>query len=327
MPPQVKDQVVVITGASSGIGRSTALLFGKAGAKVVLAARNVVGLQEVADDINFLSGGEALVVPTDVTDWAQDERLAHSAMAAFGRIDTWVNDAGVGVYATAGDTSVEETQQVMQTNFMGMVHGVKAALPYMQSQGSGTIINVGSVESQVALPYNSAYAASKHAIKGYTEALQMELEHLHKDIHVTLIMPTAINTPFFNHALSKIGVLPRPAGPVYKPETVAEAIVYAAEHPQRNVYVGGGGKIFGMMERISPALTDKVMTAGGTMFHAQESPRPDNGETTLFNTIPETGRVEGDFEHLVSATPGVPKTLLPAVVVGALVGLFFVRRN
>ncbi len=326
MPPQLKDQVVVITGASSGIGRSTALLFGKAGAKVVLAARNVVGLQEVADDINFLSGGEALVVPTDVTDWAQVERLAHSTMAAFGRIDTWINDAGVGVYATAGDTSVEETQQVMQTNFMGVVHGVKAALPYMQRQGGGTIINVGSVESQVALPYNSAYAASKHAIKGYTEALQMEQEHGQNNIHVTLIMPAAINTPFFNHALSKIGVLPRPAGPVYKPEMVAEAIVYAAEHPQKNVYVGGGGKLFGMMERISPVLTDKVMTAGGAMFHAQESTRPDNGETTLFNTIPETGRIEGDFEHLVSATPTVPKVLLPAVVVGALVGLFFVRR-
>ncbi len=325
MPPQLKDQVVVVTGASSGIGRSTALLFGEAGAKLVLAARNVVGLQEVADDINYM-GSEALVVPTDVADWGQVERLAHSAMAAFGRIDTWVNDAGVGVYATAGDTSVEETQQVMQTNFMGMVHGVKAALPYMQRQGSGTIINVGSVESQVALPYNSAYAASKHAIKGYTEALQMEMEHAHTGIRVTLIIPAAINTPFFNHALSKIGVLPRPAGPVYKPEMVAEAIVYAAEHPQRDVYVGGGGMLFGMMERISPALTDKVMTAGGTMFRAQESNRPDNGETTLFNTIPETGRVSGDFDHLVTATPTVPKTLLPAVVIGALVGLFFVRR-
>ncbi len=325
MPPQLKDQVVVITGASSGIGRSTALGFGKAGAKVVLAARNVVGLQEVADAIREM-GGDALVVPTDVADWAQVERLAHSTLSAFGRIDTWINDAGVGVYATAGDTSVEETQQVMQTNFMGMVHGVKAALPFMQTQKSGTIINVGSVESQVGLPFNSAYAASKHAIKGYTEALRMELEHAHSGINVTLIMPAAMNTPFFNHALSKLGVLPRPAGPVYKPELVAEAIVYAAEHPQRDVYVGGGGKLFGALEHISPTLADKFMTTGGTMFRAQESSRPDNGETTLFNTIPETGRVSGDFDHLVSSTPNVPKALLPAVLVGALVGLFFVRR-
>jgi len=325
MTPHLRDQVVVITGASSGIGRATALRFGKTGAKIVLAARNVVGLQEVADDVRLL-GSEALVVPTDVTEWAQVEHLAHAAMAAFGRIDTWVNDAGVGVYATAGETSVEETHQVMQTNFMGVVHGVKAALPYMEKQHSGTIINVGSVESQVALPYNSAYAASKHAIKGYTEALRMELENAHSGINVTLIMPAAMNTPFFNHALSKLGVLPRPAGPVYKPESVAEAIVYAAEHPQRDVYVGGGGMLFGMMERISPTLTDKVMTAGGTMFRAQESERPDNGETTLFGTIPETGRVSGDFDHLVKANARVSRTLFPAVVVGAIVGLFFVRR-
>jgi len=247
-------------------------------------------------------------------------------IAAFGCIDTWINDAGVGVYATARDTSVEETHQVMQTNFMGVVHGVKAALPYMQAQRSGTIINVGSVESQVALPYNSAYAASKHAIKGYTEALRMELDHAQSGINVTLIMPAAMNTPFFNHALSKLGVLPRPAGPVYEPELVAEAIVYAAEHPQRDVYVGGSGLLFGMMERINPTLTDKLMTAGGTMFRAQESSRPDNGETTLFNTIPETGRVSGDFDNLVKATPHVPRALFPAVLIGALVGLFFVRR-
>ncbi|MBA3867617.1 MAG: SDR family oxidoreductase [Anaerolineae bacterium] len=325
MTPHLRDQVVVITGASSGIGRATALRFGKTGAKIVLAARNVVGLQEVADEIRLL-GSDALVVPTDVAEWAQVEHLAHSAMAAFGRIDTWVNDAGVGVYATAEETSVEETHQVMQTNFMGMVHGVKAALPYMEKQHSGTIINVGSVESQMALPFNSAYAASKHAIKGYTEALRMELDNAQSGINVTLIMPAAMNTPFFNHALSKLGVLPRPAGPVYQPESVAEAIVYAAEHPQRDVYVGGGGKLFGMMERISPALTDKVMTAGGTMFRAQESERPDNGETTLFGTIPETGRVSGDFDHLVQANTRVSRTLFPAVVVGALVGLFFVRR-
>jgi len=325
MTPQLKDQVVVITGASSGIGRATALRFGKAGATIVLAARNVVGLQEVADEVHSL-GSEALVVPTDVTDWAQVERLAHTAVTAFGRIDTWVNDAGVGVYATADETSVEETHQVMQTNFMGVVHGVKAALPYMEQQHSGTIINVGSVESQVAIPFNSAYAASKHAIKGYTEALRMELDHAQSGIHITLIMPSAMNTPFFNHALSKLGVLPRPAGPVYEPELVAEAIVYAAEHPQRDVVVGGGGRFVGLMERLNPALTDTLMKTVGNIFGTQKTTRPDNGETTLFNTIPETGRVSGDFEDMVKANTRVSRALVPAVVVGALVGLFFVRR-
>jgi short-subunit dehydrogenase len=325
MTPQLKDQVVVITGASSGIGRATALRFAKTGAKIVLAARNVVGLQEVADAVRSL-GSEALVVPTDVSDWAQVERLAHTVMTIFGQIDTWVNDAGVGVYATADETSVEETHQVMQTNFMGMVHGVKAVLPYMEKQHSGTIINVGSVESQVAIPFNTAYAASKHAIKGYTEALRMELDHAQSGIHVTLIMPAAMNTPFFNHALSKLGVLPRPAGPVYEPEKVAEAIVYAAEHPQRDVYVGAGGMLIGAMERLNPTLTDKLLTAGSLIFRTQKTTRPDNGETTLFNTIPETGRVSGDFEDMVKVNARVSRAVFPAVVVGALVGLFFVRR-
>ena len=320
-------QVVVITGASSGIGRAAALLFAQHNAKVVLAARNVVALEEVADSIHDLGNqAEVLVVPTDVGDWEQVQRLAEQTVNAFGRIDTWVNDAGVGVYATAADTSLEEMHQVIQTNFMGVVHGVKAALPYMQAQHRGTIINIGSVESQISLPYNSAYAASKHAIKGYTEALRMELEHAKSGIDVTLIMPAAINTPFFNHALSKLGVIPRPAGPVYEPELVAEAIVYAAQHPQRDVTVGGGGKLMQVMKRAAPNLTDKVMTAGGAMFRAQESDKPDNGTTTLFNTIPETGRVSGDFDHLVKATPTVRKAFVPAVLVGALVGVFFARR-
>lgn len=327
MTTVLNSQVVVITGASSGIGRATALLFAQHGAKVVLAARNVIALQEVADTIVAMeTQAEVMVVPTDVGDWEQVERLAEQTVSAFGRIDTWVNDAGVGVYATAADTSLEEMHQVIQTNFMGVVHGVKAALPHMQAQHRGTIINVGSVESEITLPYNSAYAASKHAIKGYTEALRMELEHAKSGINVTLIMPSAINTPFFNHALSKLGVLPRPAGPVYEPELVAEAIVYAAEHPQRDVTVGGGGKLFQLMKRAAPRLTDKLMTARGAMFRAQESDRQENAANTLFNTIPETGRISGDFEHLVKVTPTVSRTLFPAVVVGALVGVFFARR-
>ncbi|MCA0458005.1 MAG: SDR family oxidoreductase [Chloroflexi bacterium] len=320
-------QVVVITGASSGIGRATALRFAQHHAKVVLAARNVVALEEVADSIRDLgTQAEVLVVPTDVGDWEQVQRLAEQTVNAFGCIDTWVNDAGVGIYATAAETSLEEMHQIIQTNFMGVVHGVKAALPYMQAQHRGTIINVASVEADISVPYNSAYAATKHAVKGYTEVLRMELEHANSGIDVTLIMPSAINTPFFNHALSKLGVIPRPVGPVYEPELVAEAIVYAAQHPQRDVTVGGGGKLLQLMKRAAPTLTDQMMTVGGAMFHAQKSDKPDNGASTLFNTIPETGRISGDFDHMVKATPTVRKAFVPAVLVGALVGVFFARR-
>jgi len=329
MTPQLKDQVVVITGASSGIGRAAALRFGKAGSKLVLAARNIVGLEAVAYELRDM-GVETLVVPTDVADWEQVEQLAGQAVYVFGRIDTWVNDAGVGIYATAEQTLIEEVHQVMQTNYMGMVHGVMAALPIMKAQHSGTIINLGSVESQRALPYHAAYSASKHAVKAYTEALRMELEHEKSGISVTLIMPAGINTPFFNHALSRLGVLPQPAPPVYKPELVAEAIVSAAEHPQRDIYVGGASMLFTIMERISPRLTDKFMTTGGAMFRLQKSSMPDTSQSTLFNTIPDSGRITGDFGHLVKPSlytrvfelpPKPVRILVPALAAVGLVAL------
>jgi short-subunit dehydrogenase len=231
MVRSLQDQVVVITGASSGIGREAARQFAKKGATVVLASRNKVALQQLEVELHE-SGARSKVVVTDVGVWEQVQQLAAETVAEYGRIDTWVNDAATSVYATAENTTVEETQQIVQTNFMGVVHGVKAALPYMKEGGGGTIINIGSVESRRALPYHSVYAATKHAVKAYTDALRMELMHEHAPIHVTLILPAGINTPFFNHARSKLGELPQPAPPVYKPELVAEAIVHAASRPQ-----------------------------------------------------------------------------------------------
>jgi NADP-dependent 3-hydroxy acid dehydrogenase YdfG len=298
MARPLHEQIVVITGASSGIGRATAFRMAGAGAKVVLASRNEVALNTVADEIRQ-GGGEALVVVTDVTDWEQMTRLAATAVETYGRIDTWVNNAGVGVYATAEETTPEEADQTMRTNFLGVVHGVKAALPFMKLEGAGTIINIGSVESQRALPYHSIYAASKHAVKAFTETLRMELQHANTGINVTLIMPSAINTPFFNHARSKMGVMPQPVPPAYKPELVAEAIAYAAEHPQRDMYIGGAGMLFALMERFSPALTDRFMMMGDLMFKLQKSNKPDNGVDAVFETMPESGRIKGDFDYLV----------------------------
>jgi hypothetical protein len=218
---------------------------------------------------------------------------------------------------------------------MGLVHGVKAALPYMKRQGSGTIINLGSVESDRALPYHSAYSASKHAVKAYTEALRMELQHDKSGVEVTLIQPAGINTPFFNHSRSKIGVVPQPPPPVYKPELVAEAILSAAEHPQRNIYVGGMGVMFSLLERINPKLADWFMTRGDLIFRLQESDRPDNGADTLFDTIQEPGRVHGDYGHLVKPSlytrlfelsPMAARVVLPFALVGALIGVVMSRR-
>lgn len=305
MPKPLDQQVVVLTGASSGIGRAAALQFGEAGATVVLAARNEEALREVATLIEQ-GRGRSLVVPTDVADWGQVQHLAETAVSTFGRIDTWVNNAGISVYATAEATDVEETQQIMQTNFMGVVHGVSAVLPIMRAQGYGTIINVGSVESQRALPLQAAYGASKHAVKGYTESLRMEQMHEKSGINVTLIMPSGINTPLFNHARSKTGYKPMPVPPVYTPELAGQSIVQAAQAPQRDIYVGGAGFIFGLMQKINPALVDRIMTAGGSMYRLQTSDEPYSGPDNLNQTVGGTGRVEGDFAALTKPSLYTP---------------------
>ena len=169
-------QVVVITGASSGIGRATAVRFGAAGASVVLAARNEVALQEAAREVEH-AGGIALVMPTDVAKWEQVERLATRAVDRFGRVDTWVNNASVSEYATVEQMTIEEIERIIQVNLLGMIYGVKAALPHLKRQRQGTIVNVSSVVGERAVPLQSVYVATKHGIKGFTESLRLELEH------------------------------------------------------------------------------------------------------------------------------------------------------
>jgi short-subunit dehydrogenase len=307
MPAPLNEQVVVITGASSGIGRATALEFGKQGAAVVLAARNDEALNEVAALIEQ-SGGRALVANTDVSDMEHMKQLAYTAATTFGKIDTWVNNAGIMIYATVEETTASEIRRLMEVNYLGMVHGVLAVLPYMKTQGYGTIINVGSVESERALPLQAAYAASKHAVKGFTEALRMELDYEDSGINVTLIMPSGMNTPLFNHARSRLGRLPQPTKPIYEPEMVAHAIVDAAQNPTRQIYVGGTGFLVAMLQRISPALLDKVMIAKGFLFKMQTSDRPDDGVDNLNQPIPEGGRVHGDFT--AESRPSLYTTLM-----------------
>lgn len=281
MPRPLHQQTIVITGASSGIGRETAVEAGARGANVVLAARGEPALHEVAREIEA-AGGRALVVPTDVGDRAQVERLAGAAVEHFGRIDTWVNDASVSVYATVEETTPEEFERVVQVNLMGTVYGCKAALPYMKQQGGGTLINVSSTLAERAVPLMVSYCAAKHAVKGFTEGLRMELAREGNDIHVVQILPSSINTPFFDHARSKLGVKPQPIPPVYEPRVVAEAILFAAEHPRRDIYAGGFGRLLSVMGKISGPLTDRYMLLGGQMFKQQKSDQPDDGRDSLF---------------------------------------------
>lgn len=332
MDRTLRNHVVVITGASSGIGRATALQFGRSGASVVLASRNTAALEDVAGLVEQ-AGGQAAVVVTDVSGWEQVQRLAQTAIERFGRIDTWVNNAAVTVYGTFEQLTVEEIERVIQVNLMGQIYGMKVALPYMKAQHGGTIINVASVEAERAVPLQTPYTASKHAIKGFTEALRLELKHDKIPVNLTLILPASINTPLFDHARSKLGSRPSPIPPVYEPEVVAKAIVFAAQHPRRDIYVGSVGKFLAIMEHLSPALTDRMMLAGGMMFRMQKSGQPDDGQDNLFAPMPGSAAVESNWPAFASSPytryfefhPNLKRLALVTTLAG-LVGLILRRR-
>ena len=301
MSRPIRDQVVVILGASSGIGRATALRFGAHGASVVVAARNEPALVEVAEEI-VLRGGRAKVVRTDAASWREVDRLADAAVQRFGRLSTWVNVAGIAQYATVEQTTVEEIERIIQVDLLGHIYGMKAALPHLKRQGEGAIINVSSVLGLRSVPLLSAYCAAKQGIKGFADSLRLELEREKSGISVTTIFPSSINTPLFRHSRSKLGVSPKPMPPVYPPDVVAQSILAAAENPVRDIIVGGGGKALQILERISPSLVDRLMLFRSAAFELQQAELPADVNDNLFSPPDEPGEVAGGWtEHLRSS--------------------------
>jgi NAD(P)-dependent dehydrogenase (short-subunit alcohol dehydrogenase family) len=294
-----------VFGASSGIGREAALRFARRGAKVVVSARGEEGLTTLVDEIRR-AGGDAHAVVADAADFRQVQAVADEAVRRYGRLDTWAHVAGVGLYATFEQTTPEEFAQVVAVNLLGQVHGAKAALPHLWRSGGGTLIHISSVEAQRAMPYHSAYAASKHGVHGFVEALRVELAHADAPIQVTEILPPSINTPFFTKSRTKIGVQPKPLPPVYPPALVADAILHAAEHPAREIVLGGAGKQMLATQRISPRLMDGFLARAGFRLQETREPKSADAPDNLFGPVRGQDRVEGDFSAQAKLEAAAP---------------------
>jgi short-subunit dehydrogenase len=290
----LNEQVVLITGASSGIGRQSAVRFARAGAKVILVARGVEGLTSAVEEIER-NGGTAMYAVADVADAEQLKSAAEAGVARFGRIDTWVNNAGVGMYTKILDTDIRDDRRLFETNFWGIVHGSRLAVPYLQAAGGGALINLGSEVSDVAIPVQGMYATSKHAIMGFTDALRQEIIAAGLPISVTLIKPAAINTPFPKHAKNDFDQDATLPAPVYAVNVVADQMLHAARYGGRELYAGGGGRLMAFLGRHFPMLNDLIMSKLGVS--QQLADRPADHSYEGLHSSRGFYRAEGDVDR------------------------------
>jgi short-subunit dehydrogenase len=256
----LNEQVIVLTGATSGIGLVTARKAAEAGARLVLAARDGDALDTLAQELRQRNV-EVATVAADVGIPSDVERIGKTAMERFGRVDTWINNAGISVFGANEQVSLEDMQRVMQTNFWGVVHGSLQAVKLMKPRGGGAIINLGSEASDRSVALQGTYAASKHAVKAFTESLRMELEKDKAPISLTLIKPAGIDTPFTWHAKNYMEYEPDLPPPIYAPELVAQTILHAAQTPERDLFVGGRAKMMSVTAGLVPRPLDRLMRA------------------------------------------------------------------
>lgn len=287
---KLQNQVIVVTGASSGIGLTTAEMAAKQGAAVMLCARNEEDLRSAVERIRA-KRGRASFFAADVADERAMKDLADRTIAEFGAFDTWVNNAGVSIYGKLEDSPMGDKRRLFDVNFWGVVHGCAAAVPHLRTRG-GTIVNVGSIVSDMPIPLQGIYSASKHAVKAYTEALRMELETERAPINVSLVKPAAIDTMYPQHARSHMAEEPALPPPIYAPEVVARAILACARKPVREVTVGGAGRIQTLMHALAPRMSELVMEKA--LISQQKKDRPADAVDSLH--APSTdGQRRGDY--------------------------------
>ncbi|AJP57592.1 short-chain dehydrogenase [Pandoraea vervacti] len=282
------EQAIVITGATSGVGLITARKAARRGAKLVLVARNEVALEQLCEEIRE-QGGQAIAVKADVCDAEQMRNVAVKAIEAFSGFDTWVNNAGVSIFGAASDVPLDDQRKLFDTNYWGVVHGSLVAAEYLRGKQDGVggaIINMGSEASDAPIPLQSAYAASKHAVKGFTDSLRLELEAVQAPVSVTLIKPAALDTMFVKHAKNYLDVEPKLPPPIYDPALAADAILHAASHPHRDLFVGAAAKLMSSSAYHMPGLFDRM--ASNLFSRTQRTDKPPRPRDE--NALHEPGR-------------------------------------
>lgn len=324
-----QDQVVVVvTGASAGVGRATALEFARSGVKIALLARESQGLYEAAREVRD-RGAAALAIPLDVADADEVEQAAQRIEQELGAIDIWVNNAMVSVFSPAVEMTADEYRRVTEVTYLGYVWGTLAALRRMRARGHGTIVQVGSALAYRSIPLQSAYCAAKHAIKGFTESLWSEIRHDGIDVHLTMVHLPAINTPQFEWVKSRLPGRPQPVPPIFQPEVAARAIVWASRHRRRELWVGWPTFKAIVGNRLIPGLLDKYLAKHGYESQQTSEPASRDRQNNLHQPVAGKHSAHGRFDARAATRSGFTwiATHRGLVLTAALVTTFAVTAS
>jgi short-subunit dehydrogenase len=319
----IKDQIIVITGATSGIGLATTRMAAQRGARLVLVARNERALWTLAEEIRS-QGGKVTYAVADVGVKDQVDDIAEAAITAFGGFDTWINNAAVSIFGQLEEVAIEDMRRLFETNFWGVVYGSLAAVRHFRERGgAGKIINLGSILGERAIPIQGIYSASKHAVAGFTESLRIEMHALRLPVSISLIKPAAIDTPYKDHAKNYMDRAPINPPPVYDAEVVARAILHACEHNVRDLMVGGAGRLIDLAAGIAPRTTDRIMARVMPWLQRSSEPAKPRDQNTLYRPGEDLSE-HADYPVTLKRsvyTRAMMQPLASAMVAGAGLGL------